>query len=207
MEIIYVDNHILVVNKPAGMATQASGLENISLEELAKEWIKKEFKKPGNVFLEPIHRLDRVVSGLVLFARTTKALSRLQAEMRAQRISKTYVAEVEGVLGQKEATLEHFLAHGDHKAYLSATEGKRAVLHYSAVKEEKDRTLLKVILETGRYHQIRLQLSAIGHPIIGDSKYGSTRPYEREGIALMHTELKFIHPVTKEKQRFTLQRK
>jgi 23S rRNA pseudouridine1911/1915/1917 synthase len=190
MEVTYVDNHLIIVKKPAGMATQTPGLE-----DWVKEWVKREFKKPGNVFLQPVHRLDKVASGLVLFARTSKALTRLQAAMRDRKIRKTYRAEVEGIPEKNEATLEHFMEHGDHKAYLSQS-GKRAILHYRVIQTEKGKALLEIDLETGRYHQIRLQLASIGHPILGDDKYGCRLSFPGVGIALEHIRLEFDHPVT-----------
>ncbi len=247
-EIIYCDNHLLIVIKPAGMSTQPHDGEDIhrviqkfefgkdsaqnlsqakpmpkqrlckhrcdagrsqslgcwhsqnqlsnhevyNLQDLAKAWIKKEFQKPGNVFLEPIHRLDKPVSGLVLFARTSKALSRLQEMMRGRQIEKTYYAWVEGVLPQKEGTLEHFLMHGDHHAYVHP-KGKLARLHYRQIAQEHGKTHVEIILETGRYHQIRAQFLEIGCPIVGDAKYGS-KTLGR--IALHHGRLRFNHPVT-----------
>jgi len=198
MEVIYIDNHILIVNKPAGISTQTPGLE-----DMAKKWIKEKFKKPGKVFLEPVHRLDKVVRGLVLFARTSKALSRLQAEMRIQGIEKRYRAQVEGIPNKEEALLEHYLEHGDFKAYLSP-KGKKAVLHYKLLKKEKGQAILEIDLKTGRYHQIRIQLATIGHPIIGDDKYGSHTAFLGAGIALEHVRMSFTHPITKERLVFTI---
>jgi 23S rRNA pseudouridine1911/1915/1917 synthase len=186
--IIFCDNHILVVEKPAGMATQPD------LVDWAKSWVKEEFKKPGNVFLEPAHRLDKPVSGLVLFARTSKALSRLQAMMRERSIRKTYVALVEGKLSQ-QGTLKHHLVHDEYRARISP-EGKEAVLHYRVLETKGNLNLVEVVLETGRYHQIRAQFSAIKCPIIGDEKYGSKKSFP-SGIALHHLQLEFVHPVTK----------
>ena len=193
-DIIHCDNHILVVNKPPGIATQPD------LEELAKAWVKKKYQKPGNVFLHPIHRLDKSVGGIVLFARTSKALSRLQALMRERKISKTYEALVEGHLPKKEGTLKHFLVHGDHKAFVDP-KGKEAILHYTVLEEKKDTTLLSIDLTTGRYHQIRAQFSAIGHPVVGDKKYGSSCFFQN-GIALRHVRMAFEHPVTQEPLQF-----
>ena len=193
-DIIHSDNHILVVNKPPGIATQPD------LEELAKAWVKKKYQKPGNVFLQPIHRLDKSVGGIVLFARTSKALSRLQAFMRERKISKTYHAFVEGHLLKKENTLRHLLIHGDHKAFVNP-QGKEAILHYTVLQEKKDTTLVSIDLATGRYHQIRAQFAAIGHPVLGDKKYGSTRFFQ-DGIALCHVKMGFEHPVTRESCTF-----
>lgn len=200
MEIIFCDNHLLVVSKPAGLSTQPHRVFNTSLLEQAKSWVKKEFQKPGNVFLEPIHRLDKPVSGLVLFARTSKALSRLQAMMRKAEIEKTYVAWIEGDLPEDQGTLEHFLIHDDHRARVvpaSHPHGKKARLSYVKRAQQQGRTLVEICLETGRYHQIRAQFSAIGFPILGDTKYGSKFVLKDQGIALHSSRLKFCHPVSK----------
>ena len=200
MEIIFCDNHILVVSKPAGLSTQPHVGSNDSLLDKAKAYLKKKFDKKGLVFLEPIHRLDKPVSGLVLFARTSKALSRLQEMMRKQQIEKIYFAWVEGALPQKEGTLEHYLIHDEYKARVadaSHSMAKLARLHYELIDRQPGKSLVRIILETGRYHQIRAQFSAIGCPIVGDTKYGSALLH-KEGIALHHGLLKLIHPVTKE---------
>jgi 23S rRNA pseudouridine1911/1915/1917 synthase len=203
VEIIFVDNHLIVIDKPAGISTQSHDAPG--LEEQVKNWIKNKYKKPGNVFLQPVHRLDKSVRGLVLFARTSKALSRLQEEMRNQRIEKTYFAEVEGIVLQKEATLEHYLVHEDFRARIAHPPfGKRALLSYRLLSSDlvKQTSSLEIRLQTGRYHQIRAQLSAIGHPILGDAKYGSKRSYKAGAIALHHGCLSFMHPVTREKCLF-----
>ncbi len=187
--ILYCDNHLLVILKPPMVATQPD------LEEEGKAWLKKKFAKPGNVFLHAIHRLDKPVSGVVLFARTSKALSRLQAMMREKEIAKTYVAEIEGHLEKEEGTLKHFLVHDEHRARVDFRNGKEALLHYRVLKKKKETSLVEINLETGRYHQIRAQFSAVGHPIVGDTKYGSKR-FCKEGISLESTKLSFKHPIT-----------
>jgi len=194
MEVIFSDNHILVVNKPAGIPTQGEK----SLEEVAKTWVKKQFAKTGNVFLHPVHRLDTNVSGLVLFARTSKALSRLQEQMRKRAIEKIYYAYVEGDISPSEATVEHYLIHDTRRARVvssSHPEGKQALLHYRCIEYREGVSLLEVTLYTGRYHQIRVQLATIGFPILGDMKYGSSVKGER--ILLHHGKLSFEHPVSK----------
>ena len=191
MDILFVDNHLLAAVKPAGIATQPV------FEEMARTWVEVTYKKPGKAFLEPIHRLDKPVSGIVLFARTSKALSRLHAMMRERKIVKTYRAEVEGVVRKDEDSLEHYLVHDDFHARVSTAgdpEAKKAVLSYRIVEKRKHSTVLEITLHTGRYHQIRAQLAAIGHPIVGDEKYGSRRG--AEVLALTHTRMGFIHPVT-----------
>ena len=188
--IVFLDNHLFAVDKPPMVETQGEFLT------AAKEWIKHRFEKKGAVFLEPIHRLDKPVSGIVLFARTSKALTRLHGEMREREIKKTYQAIVEGSPPQKEGTLRHHLTHGEFRAHVDA-KGKEAILHYRILEKRGNKTLLEISLETGRYHQIRAQLSAIGCPILGDKKYGSHAAYS-EGIALRHVRMELSHPVTRQ---------
>lgn len=200
LNVVFCDNHLLVVDKPAGMLTQPDGSGEENLEDLAKAWVKEQFQKPGAVFLEPVHRLDKPVSGLVLFARTSKALSRLHAMMRDREILKIYYAKVERLPAQKEGTLEHFLVHDDFQARVvpaNSPGAKKAILHYRIIGPD----LLEITLHTGRYHQIRAQLAAIGSPIVGDAKYGG-RLFFSEGIALHHGRMQFVHPVTKETVTF-----
>ena len=197
VKVLFEDNHLLALNKPKGLATQKSSGNEDNLEDQAKAYIKRTKNKPGDVFLHPIHRLDKPTSGVVLFAKTSKALSRLQEMMREGKIKKTYVAICEGKLDPKEATLKHNLLHKSHRAEVSK-EGKPCILHYKVSEYTKDTSIVSVELVTGRYHQIRAQFSAIGHPILGDSKYDSKMPYKRDTIALHHKKLEFIHPVTKE---------
>ena len=200
VEILFSDNHILIAAKPSGLLTQPDPACEESLEFFAKAWVKKEYNKEGAVFLHCIHRLDRPVSGLVLFARTSKALSRLNEQSRAMEIQRVYDAEVDGILSQKIGKLDHYLIHGDHKA-LIAKEGaegaKHARLTYEVLHYLPHSTLVRIELETGRYHQIRAQFGAIGHPVFGDKKYGSQNG---NGMILrLHCgRLSFAHPVTKE---------
>lgn len=206
LDVLHHDNHQLVVNKPKGILTQPSGTDQINLEDLAKNWIKEHYNKPGNVFLHAVHRIDKPVSGVVLFARTSKALSRLQEAMRDKRCRKTYHAYVEGVLREKEGVLEHYLLHGDHQTEVVGPEvkdAKRAILKFQMKEQFKDYAWVEIELETGRYHQIRAQFAAIGHPILGDLKYGSKRGFAPDGIALHHYQLQVFHPVTGELQTFT----
>ena len=201
MEVIFSDNHLLIVNKPAGMSTQPhEGAQDDNLLDQAKAWLKKQFQKPGAVFLEPIHRLDKPVSGLVLFARTSKALSRLQEMMRQREIEKTYFAWIEGTLLETEGILEHYLFHDEHRSRVvnaSHPQAKFARLTYIKRDQYQGKSLVEIRLETGRYHQIRCQFAAIGCPIVGDTKYGSISPWRKGEIALHHGRLKFFHPITK----------
>lgn len=203
-DVLFCDNHLLIAAKPCGWLTQPNGTGSPDLETFAKAWVKREFNKPGAVFLHCIHRLDRPVFGLVIFAKTSKALSRLNEISRDKGIERNYLAEVEGILPQKEGRLEHFLIHGEHRALLakeSDKEAKKSILHYKVASFKEHSTVVTIDLETGRYHQIRAQFSAIGHPVVGDAKYGASLE-SRDAIHLACTDLAFAHPVTKEILRF-----
>lgn len=192
MDPVYFDNHVVILEKPAGMVTQGE------FHELAKEWGRQFFQKQGEIFLEPIHRLDKPASGLVLFAKTSKALSRLNESLRAGALQKTYLALVEGIV-EEEGELFHHLSHGEFRAHVvdeNDPSGKPAHLLYRRKGIKGHRSLVEIELKTGRYHQIRAQFSHIGHPIVGDGKYGAKE--SKEEIALHHHQLQFPHPVTKE---------
>ena len=206
LEVLYVDNHLLAVNKPAGLVTQVSPHHPESLETRAAAWIKREFAKPGNAFAQAVHRLDRPVSGVVLFARTSKALSRLNEAIRSGRWEKTYWAVVSSPPPQPSGTLAAHLVHDDFRARAASTgtEGaKPAVLHYRTLTAAAGLVLLEVDLDTGRYHQIRAQFAACGCPIVGDGKYGSTVTMPADAIGLHHRRLRIDHPVQKTEQTFT----
>lgn len=199
VEVLYEDNHLIAVNKPAGLLTQPAGDVTESLEEMVKAFLKEKYSKPGNVFLGVVHRLDRPVSGIVIFAKTSKALSRLNETIRDREMHKTYCALVQGRPKQEAATLEHFLLHGEHVAHVcksSDSGAKLARLHYKTLKNlDNKTTLLEIDLETGRYHQIRVQCAAIGCPVVGDARYGSTLRFTNGCIALHHCRLELKHPV------------
>jgi 23S rRNA pseudouridine1911/1915/1917 synthase len=198
-EILFEDNHILVVNKPAGYVTQPTNLGQKNMEEICKAWIKEKYNKPGNVFLGTVHRLDKPVSGIVLFAKTSKALERLNESMRKREIRKFYCAVVEGVLDK--GVLEHYLFHDEYRSRVvskNTPQAKFCRLVYESLQSNDRYTLVEIELETGRYHQIRAQFSAVGHSIVGDEKYGSFIKYPAEGIALHHSQLDFLHPTKNE---------
>lgn len=199
LKVLYLDNHLFAVDKPAGILTQPDNSQHLNLEKLAKEFLKERFKKESGVFLHAVHRLDKEVSGIVLFARSSKALSRLNEALRNNEIKRTYFAHVEGHFKIKRGILLHYLKHDSHRASISACEKegyKRAELFFEVMNEKKDSSLIKVELVTGRYHQIRAQLSFVGHPIIGDKKYGGR---ENERLLLHHAIMELLHPVKKEK--------
>lgn len=200
-EIIYIDNHVVVVDKRANLLTQ-SHEGKIGLDFLVKNYLNKLLNKK-NCFVHPIHRLDKCVSGLVLFAKTSKALSRLNEEMRKKRIKKFYVAVVEGIFEKKEGELKHFLKKTDFRSqvFTEKKEGaKEAVLKYKVVQEHKKRSLLEIELLTGRYHQIRAQLSFLKKPVLGDKKYNS-KMFLKE-IFLNCFKMQFFHPVKKNEITF-----
>jgi len=200
IEVLYEDNHLIAVRKPSGLLTQEAEGEKDSLENRIKEWLRITCHKPGQAFIGVVHRLDRPVSGIVLFAKTSKALTRLNDSIRKGEMHKTYRALVEGTLKSSHGTLEHHLRHDDYRSSISVQSdpsAKLARLHYSVLEEQGSFSLVEIHLETGRYHQIRAQFSAIGHPVAGDVKYGARKPLPDGAIALQHTKLTFIHPVTK----------
>ena len=202
MEVVYEDNHLLVVNKRAGEIVQGDKTGDRPLSEMVKEYIKEKYAKPGNVFCGVVHRIDRPVSGLMIFARTSKALERLNRMLRDGEIHKTYWALVEGKPKEPEGRLENWLvSDGRINKTFPAREGdkdaKLCKLDYRTVAEGERYTLLEVNLLTGRKHQIRAQLSNMGNPIKGDLKYGAKRSNRDGGISLQARNIRFTHPVSK----------
>ncbi len=202
-EILYEDNHIIAVYKRSSDLAQGDKTGDISLDTEIKKYLAEKYKKPGDVFLGVVHRLDRPVSGVILFARTSKALERLNEMFRTKQVKKTYLAIVKERPPDDEATITHFLKKNEaqNKSYVYDTEvkgSKEASLTYR-LKGRSDRYyLLEVELHTGRHHQIRAQLAKIGCPVKGDLKYGFPRPNEDGSISLLARKLEFIHPVRKE---------
>ncbi len=199
--ILFADNHLLAVNKPAGLLSQDSGTGLRNLEDWAREWVRVDKNKAGAVFLNAVHRIDKAVSGVVLFARTSKALSRLNEDIRRRNCSKIYHALVETRPDKEADQLEHWLTHEHHRAEVcrkGSAAAQRAVLRYRVLRQVASLTLLEVDLETGRYHQIRAQLAAIGCPIAGDEKYGAGKKSPAGDIALHHRRLVVDHPTLKE---------
>lgn len=211
MEVLYEDNHIIAVNKTCNEIVQGDKTGDTPLSETVKAYIKEKYNKPGEVFLGVTHRLDRPTSGVVLFARTSKALTRLNEMFKShEQIRKTYWAIVQGTPKVPEARLENWLVRNEaqNKSYISTPpkpspqgrdkDAKLAVLTYKTLVKGDHYTLLEVNLETGRHHQIRCQLSAIGCPIKGDLKYGAKRSNPDGGICLHARQIEFIHPVSKQ---------
>ncbi|MDF7825737.1 RluA family pseudouridine synthase [Pontiellaceae bacterium B12227] len=199
--IVFADNHLLAVNKPAGLLTQDSGTGLRNLEDWAREWVRVDKNKPGAVFLNAVHRIDKAVSGVVLFARTSKALKRLNEDIRKRNVKKVYHVLVEGMPKKPADKLVHWMLHENHRARIGK-EGQKgaqqAVLNYRTLPMIGKFQCLEVDLETGRYHQIRAQLSSIGNPIAGDEKYGARTKSKGGDIALHSRELHLSHPTIKE---------
>lgn len=204
LDVLYEDNHLIIINKQVGDIAQGDKTGDAPLGDLVKEYIKKKYNKPGNVYLGVVHRLDRPTSGIIVFARTSKALERLNKMLREKQIKKTYWAVVKNVPTPNEDTLVNYLKknpkNNKSTVFNKETEGsKKAVLHYKLIKKLHNYFLLEIDLETGRHHQIRAQLAVIGSPIKGDLKYGFSRSNKNGGIHLHARKIVFIHPVTKER--------
>lgn len=203
MQVVYEDNHIIIVNKESGEIVQGDKTGDTPLSEQVKAYIKEKYAKPGAVFLGVVHRLDRPVSGLVVFARTSKALSRLNDMFRNGEVHKTYWAVVQQRPTEDEGTLEHWLVRNEkqNKSYAYHREvpnSKKAVLKYRLMGQTERYYVLEVNLLTGRHHQIRCQLAAMGYPIKGDLKYGAKRSNPDGSISLLARRVEFVHPVSKQ---------
>ncbi len=208
LQIIYEDNHLIVINKRVGDISQKDQTGDVSLNEVVKEYIKEKYNKPGAVYLGVVHRLDRPTSGIIVFAKTSKALSRLNDSFKNRETQKTYWAVVKNQPPKTEDRLTHFLTRNSKnntsKAYLKeVVDSKKAVLDYRIIKKLDNYYALEIDLHTGRHHQIRAQLAAIGCPIKGDLKYGFPRSNSDGGIHLHARRLTIVHPVLKEKMTFT----
>ncbi len=203
LEILFEDNHLIAVNKPAGMLVQGDNTGDEPLVEIVRNYIKEKYNKPGNVFCGLIHRLDRPVSGIVLMARTSKALERMNRQFQERQVQKTYWAVVEKEPLNKKDRLINYLKknHQQNKSYVFSSEKqgvKKAVLNYTWLTSSDRYHLLEVLPLTGRHHQIRVQLAAMGCIIKGDLKYGAKRSNRDASIHLHALKLNFIHPVKKE---------
>ncbi len=204
LQVLFEDNHLIIINKRVGDIVQGDKTQDKPLSEVVKEYIAEKHNKPGNVFLGVVHRLDRPTSGVVIFAKTSKALERLNKMLREKSIKKTYWAIVKNKPLEAQGTLIHYLKknpkNNKSTAFTKASKDtKKALLHYQILKKLDRYFLLEIDLETGRHHQIRCQLASIGCPIKGDLKYGFNRSNRDGGIHLHARKIEFIHPVKKEK--------
>lgn len=201
-QILFEDNHLIIINKRSSQIVHSDKTGDVSLEEMVKHYLKTKYNKPGNVYCGLVHRLDRPVSGVVMFAKTEKALVRLNKMMKEHQIHKTYWAIVRNNNIKPKATLVNFLIRNEkqNKTYVTkdTNKGKYAELDYEVLKKSDNYQLLKVNLKTGRHHQIRVQLSNIGCPIKGDLKYGFERSNKDASISLHARQVEFLHPVKKE---------
>ncbi|MBR6432861.1 MAG: RNA pseudouridine synthase [Bacteroides sp.] len=203
MTVVYEDNHIIIVNKTASEIVQGDKTGDTPLSETVKQYLKEKYQKPGNVFIGVTHRLDRPVSGLVVFAKTGKALSRLNEMFRNGEVKKTYWAVVKNRPPQEEGELVHYMVRNEkqNKSYAYDREkpgSKKAILHYRLIGHSQNYYLLEIDLKTGRHHQIRCQLAKAGCPIKGDLKYGASRSNPDGSICLHARNIRFVHPVSKE---------
>lgn len=202
IKVLYEDNHIIVVVKPTNVLSQEDSTKNLDMLTMVKQYIKEKYNKPGNVFVGLVHRLDRMTSGVMVFAKTSKGASRLNEQIRNNNMEKKYYALVEGNTPSK-GTLINYLYKNEElvKSFVTddINKGKRAELQYETQKQGKNQSLVDVSLITGRHHQIRVQFAHIGHPLVGDSLYGSK---VKQPICLHAYYLSFLHPITQEKLEF-----
>ena len=205
LNVLYEDNHIIVVEKEANLLSQSDITKDIDLLSIVKKYIKEKYNKPGNVYVGLLHRLDRPVGGIMVFAKTSKAASRISKQIKEHQFKKKYLAVVNGIMTNKEDVFIDYLVKEDSGNTKITTEekGKYSELKYKVLKENKKEniSLLEIELKTGRHHQIRVQFSSRGYPLCGDQRYGQM---DKTQIALFAYEVEFEHPITKEKISFKL---
>ena len=207
LRVLYEDTHVIVVVKEKNVLSQADNTHDIDMLTIIKKYLKEKYNKPGNVYLGLVHRLDRPVSGIMVFAKTSKAASRLSDQVRKKEIKKTYMAVVKGIIKKDEDTFVDYLLKLDNGNTIVTTKdkGKESVLTYKVLKRnyEKNETLVSIDLKTGRHHQIRVQFASRGYPLCGDQRYGKS---DKTQIALCAYKLEFIHPTTKQLMKFEIEK-
>lgn len=207
LRVLYEDNHVIVVVKEKNVLSQADNTHDIDMLTIIKKYLKEKYNKPGNVYLGLVHRLDRPVSGIMVFAKTSKAASRLSDQVRKKEIKKTYMAVVKGIIKKDEDTFVDYLLKLDNGNTIVTTKdnGKESVLTYKVLKRnyEKNETLVSIDLKTGRHHQIRVQFASRGYPLCGDQRYGKS---DKTQIALCAYKLEFIHPTAKQLMKFEIEK-
>lgn len=201
INILYEDNHLIVVEKPINMLSQSDNTKDQDLFTLVKEYIKEKYQKPGNVYLGLVHRLDRPVGGIMVFAKTSKAAKRLTEQIQKHEVVKEYLAIVQGTIQEEKGTYQDKIKRLSNGNSIIAKDGKDAILDYQVLERKDDKTLVKVTLKTGRHHQIRVQFAHNNHPLCGDQRYGVE---DKTQIALFSYHLKFTHPTTKKVLDFYL---
>ena len=199
LEILYEDNHIIVVVKPFNILSQSDDTKDIDMLTLIKSYLKEKYNKPGNVYLGLIHILDRPTGGIMVFAKTSKAASRLSEQIRLNLFTKKYLAIVSGYFDEKTGVFEDYILKKEDNSSVISNLGKYAKLEYEVLKEKSNLSLVNILLHTGRHHQIRVQFASRNHPLYGDQRYGET---SKKQLALFAYYLSFNHPVTKEKLEF-----
>ncbi len=204
LEILYEDNHILVAVKEAGILSQSDGSKHADMLTLGKEYLKEKYQKKGNVYLGLVHRLDQPTRGVMVFAKTSKAASRLSEQIRKHEFQKIYLLICHGKLEKKSGEMKDFLQKEEDKVIVSKKEGKEAMLTYEVLSylEEENLSLVRVNLKTGRKHQIRVQFAVRNHPILGDHRYGNC---EKMDLCLLAQEISFLHPTKKERMTFQIE--
>jgi 23S rRNA pseudouridine1911/1915/1917 synthase len=212
LEVVYEDNHIIVVRKPANILTQGDATNDISMLEIIKDYIKLKYKKEGNVFLGLLHRLDRPVSGIMVFARTSKGASRISDQIRRKVFKKTYYAVLLGNLEEDKGDLKDYLYKNkkENRVYVvdeNHKDSKLAELSYEVIERKNNMTLVKIDLKTGRPHQIRVQFASKGYPLYGDKRYAKNLNKNNDLIALFSNKIEFEHPTKKEKMEFCIKPK
>ena len=201
MKIIYEDNHLLVVLKPINIPVQEDDSKDLDMLTYLKKYLKEKYNKPGNVYLGLVHRLDRPVSGIMVISKTSKAASRLSEQIRNHTFKKEYMAVLCGKTPKKDILVDKLLKNPKTNTTVVSEKGKEAILSYELIKYKNNYSLVKINLETGRSHQIRVQFSSRGYPLYGDQRYNK-KALPKQQIALFANRLEFIHPVTKEKLFF-----
>jgi RluA family pseudouridine synthase len=203
LDVLFLDNHLLVVCKPARLPTQADCSGDVSLLEQGREYVKQRFQKPGNVFLGLVHRLDRPVSGVVVLARTSKAAARLSSQFRQRQVKKLYWALVEGKVPHTGTFVDHLVRQAGQSQVVAPEAGQRAELHFRCLGYRQGISWLEIDLNTGRHHQIRVQFAHHGHPVLGDRRYGATTPFVPGALALHARTLILCHPTQHQAMTFT----
>ena len=203
IEPLFIDNHLLVVRKPAGMLVQADRTGDRSLLDRGREYVKVEYRKPGNVYLGLVHRLDRPVSGVIVFARTSKAAGRLAEQFRSRQVRKVYWALVEGKIAGEGRLVDRVVRRGATSRIAKGEEGQKAELSFRRLDAAGGRSWVEIELDTGRHHQIRVQFANLGHPVIGDFRYGSKVKFPERALALHARSLTLNHPTRREPMTFT----
>jgi hypothetical protein len=201
LEVLYEDNHIIVVYKPANILSQGDATHDKDMLTIIKEYLKEKYHKPGNVFLGLVHRLDRPVQGVMVFAKTSKAASRITKQIQNHDFHKQYLAIINGIIPEKKGEFCDYLEKkSDGNTIVSdSVHGKKSILKYEVLKEKENYSLVNIELITGRHHQIRVQFSSRGYPLVGDQRYGKQ---DFKQICLCNYQLSFLHPITKERMTF-----